>query len=56
MKKSTKKALKIAGLIGTSALATYYMIGNCFYYVTLTKKGVENPVVAKIASGSKKED
>ena len=56
MKKSTKKALKIAGLIGTSALAAYYMIGNCFYYVTLTKNGVENPVVAKIASGSKNED
>lgn len=38
MKDSTKKVLKTAGIIGTSALATYYLIGNCFYLVTLTKK------------------
>lgn len=56
MKKTTKKVLKAAGIMGTSALATYYMIGNCFYYVTLTKSGIKNPVVAKIASGSKKDD
>lgn len=56
MKKSTKKALRTAGIIGTSAVATYFLIGNLFYYVTLTKKGQENPYVAKVASGNKKGD
>ena len=56
MKKSTKKVLKTAGIVGASAAATYFLIGNFFYYVTLTKKGLENPFVAKIASGSGKKD
>ena len=56
MKKETKKALKMAGIFGASAAATYFLIGNFFYYVTLTKKGLENPFVARIASGSKKGD
>lgn len=56
MKKSTKKVLKTAGIVGASAAATYFLIGNFFYYVTLTKKGLENPFVARIASGSKKGD
>lgn len=56
MKKETKKAIKMAGIFGASAAATYFLIGNFFYYVTLTKKGIENPFVAKIASGSKKND
>ena len=56
MKKETKIALKIAGVFGASAAATYFLIGNFFYYVTLTKKGLENPFVARIASGTKKGD
>ena len=56
MKKSTKKVLKTAGIVGASAAATYFLIGNFFYYVTLTKKGLENPYVAKVASGSGKKD
>lgn len=56
MKKRTKKILKTAGIVGASAAATYFLIGNFFYYVTLTKKGLENPQIAKIASGSGKKD
>ena len=56
MKKNTKKVLKTAGIVSASAAATYFLIGNFFYYVTLTKKGLENPFVARIASGSKKGD
>ena len=56
MKKSTKIVLKTAGIVGASAAATYFLIGNFFYYVTLTKKGLENPYVAKVASGSGKKD
>ncbi len=56
MKKSTKKVLKTVGIVGSSAVATYYLMGNFFYFFTLTKKGIEVPFVAKIASGSKKDD
>ena len=45
MKKSTKKVLKTAGIVGASAAATYFLIGNFFYYVTLTKKGLEKTLV-----------
>lgn len=56
MKKNTKKALKTAGIVGVTAAATYFVIGNFFYYVTLTKSGLKNPFVAKIASGTKEKD
>lgn len=56
MKKNTKKAFKTAGIVGVTAAATYFLIGNFFYYVTLTKSGLKNPFVAKIASGTKEKD
>ena len=56
MKKNTKKALKTAGIVGATAAATYFLIGNFFYYVTLTKSGLKNPFVAKVASGTKVKD
>lgn len=56
MKKNTKKVLKTAGIVGATAAATYFLIGNFFYYVTLTKSGLKNPFVAKIASGTKEKD
>ncbi len=52
MKNSTKKILKTASIIGTAAAATYFLIGNAFYYVTLTKSGIENPIVKKVANGN----
>lgn len=56
MKKNTKKALKTAGIVGASAAATYFLLGNIFYYVTLTKGGIKNKLVAKVASGTKSKD
>lgn len=56
MKKNTKKVLKTAGIIGAATATTYFLIGNLFYYVTLTKNGLKNPFVAKIASGSNEKD
>ena len=56
MKKTTKKLLKTAGVVGATSIASYYLIGNVFYFFTLTKKGIEVPFIAKIASGSKKND
>ncbi len=56
MKKSTKNVLKAVGIAGATAVATYYTIGACTYFFTLTKKGLESPFVAKIASGSKNDD
>ncbi len=52
MKKNTKNLLKTLGIIGASATATYFLIGNAFYFVTLTKNGVENPLVKKVSSGN----
>ncbi|MBR5246660.1 MAG: alpha/beta hydrolase [Clostridia bacterium] len=56
MKEKQKKILKTTGAILTAASATYFLIGNVFYYVTLTRSGMKNPYVAKIASGSKNKD
>lgn len=56
MKKNTKKALKFASVVGASAVGTYFLLGNIFYYSTLTKAGIKNKYIAKIASGTKKKD
>lgn len=56
MKNKTKTALKTLGIFSASAAAGYFLLGNFFYYVTLTKKGIENPIVAKVASGTSKGD
>ncbi len=56
MKKSTKNLMKTVGIIGTTAIATYLAIGTGLYYFSLTKKGLQTPFVAKIASGTKEKD
>lgn len=56
MKKRTKNALKTAGIVSATTAATYFLIGNVFYYATLTKRGLKNPFVAKVASGTKIKD
>ena len=48
--------MKVAGIVGASAATTYFLLGNFFYYTTLTKMGLENPFIAKIASGTKNLD
>lgn len=56
MKKGTKTVLKAAGIIGAAATATYFLLGDAFYYITLTKKGMESPITKKFASPNDKED
>lgn len=56
MKKGTKKAIKTFGIIGTAATAVYLTVGNLFYYITLTKKGLNSTFIDKYASPNKKED
>lgn len=53
MKKSTKKILATVGVVGAAGVISYYLMGNIFYFATLTKKGIQSPYVAKKASGSK---
>lgn len=55
MKKGTKKALITAGVVGVTASATYMLIGNAFYYMVLTKRGLNSPLSKKY-SGESKDD
>lgn len=56
MKNNKKTILKIAGILAATAGTSYFILGNAFYYVTLTRSGMENKHVAKIASGTKQKD
>lgn len=53
MKEKTKKALKVFGITATVAGAVYITIGNVFYYMTLTKKGLNSSFADKFASPNK---
>lgn len=53
MKNTSKKVLKTVGAIGITASSTYFILGSAIYYATLTKNGLKNPYIAKIASGNK---
>lgn len=44
MNEKAKKFLKTAGVVGATATATYIIMGNVFYYITLTKQGVNGAV------------
>lgn len=48
MKKNTKRVLKSLGIAGLAATATYFTIGNVFYFFTLTKKGLESEISDKM--------
>ena len=56
MKNNKKTILKVAGILAATAGTSYFILGNAFYYVTLTRSGMENKHVAKIASGTKQKD
>ena len=56
MKNNKKTILKTAGILAATAGTTYFLIGNIFYYITLTRSGMKNPYVAKVASGTKHKD
>mgnify|MGYP003324107772 CR=1 FL=1 len=34
MKNTTKKVLKTVGVVGATTIASYYLIGNVFYFFT----------------------
>lgn len=55
MKKSTKNLLKTGAIVATTAGTVYLTIGSFVYYFTLTRKGLNQPFVAKIASGKPKK-
>lgn len=56
MKKDTKKILKTVGVIGATATATYFAMGNIFYYITLTKQGLNSAISKAIARPNKGGD
>ena len=56
MKKISKNLLKTVGAISLTAGTAYFILGNVLYYATLTKQGLKNPHIAKIASGNKNPD
>ncbi len=56
MNNNKKTVLKVAGILAATASTSYLILGNAFYYVTLTRRGMESKTVAKIASGTKAKD
>ncbi len=56
MKDNKKALIKTAGVVAATAGTAYLLIGNIFYYITLTRSGMKNPYVKKVASGTKHKD
>ena len=56
MKENNKKILKAAGILAATASTSYLLLGNVVYYLALTRSGMENKAVGRIASGTKKKD
>ena len=53
MKNSSKNLLKTVSAVSITAGTAYLLLGNALYYATLTRNGMKNPYIAKVASGSK---
>ena len=47
MKESTKKALKTAIGAGAAFTSAYLLVGNVFYYLTLTRRGINSSIAEK---------
>lgn len=56
MKKNTKKVLKTVGIAGALASASYFLIGNIFYALTLTKQGINGNISTKVVKPNKAVD
>jgi len=56
MKKKTKDLLKAVAIGTATAATTYFLIGNVFYYIALTKNGLTSSLSQKIMGGSKPKD
>lgn len=52
MNKGSKKAIKTAVGIGAAVASTYLLVGNAFYYLTLTRRGVNSPIAEKYMSSN----
>ncbi len=44
MNEKGKKLAKAIAIAGAATSATYLLVGNLFYLVTLTRKGIESPL------------
>ena len=53
MKKDIKTVLKALGVVSITASATYLIMGNVFYYITLTKKGLDSGISKAISRPNK---
>lgn len=47
MKGTSKKAIKTAVGIGAAVTSAYFLVGNAFYYLTMTRKGLNSPIAEK---------
>ena len=56
MKKKTKKIIKTVGVAGVAASATYFLLGNIFYFSTLTKQGLNGSLTKKVVKSNKGSD
>lgn len=53
MKQGTKKLIKAVTVAGTAATAAYLTVGNVFYYLTLTKRGLNGSINEKLTNPNK---
>ena len=56
MKKKTKKILKVVGTASLAASASYFLLGNIFYFSTLTKTGLNGSLTKKVIKSNKGKD
>ncbi len=47
MKGTSKKAIKAAVGIGAAVTSAYFLVGNAFYFLTMTRKGLNSPIAEK---------
>lgn len=47
MKGTSKKAIKTAVGIGAAVTSAYFLVGNAFYFLTMTRKGLNSPIAEK---------
>lgn len=56
MNKGSKTAIKTAVGIGAAVASAYLLVGNAFYYLTLTRRGVNSPIAEKYMSSNTGND
>lgn len=52
MKENSKKVIKLAAGVGAAAASAYLLVGNAFYFFTLTRKGLTTSVAKKYMSSN----